>query len=238
MSAIDATTAPTTLIAVLCDLDGTLIDFERDITAAFLNALGHVTTEPLPDIADVAQHIGKSHPEMLSALGFNISGDRFEAFRRMYLSYFAQYGTQYTQPFPGVRDTLSRFSDLAMGVVTTKAQDQAEMVLQKLNLTPYFQHVQGARPGIPLKPAPDSLIAALAALVCPPERALMVGDTPADILAGKAAGVRTCAVTYGFGRLDDLQACEPTYTVTSFDGLAAIIETLGGGIGHEVGLRS
>ncbi len=52
----------------------------------------------------------------------------------------------------------------------------------------------------------------------------MVGDTAADILAGKAAGVQTCAVTYGFGRPDDLQACEPTYTVTSFDRLAAILE--------------
>jgi phosphoglycolate phosphatase-like HAD superfamily hydrolase len=115
-----------------------------------------------------------------------------------------------------------------MGVVTTKAQDQAEMVLHKLDLAHHFRHVQGARPGIPLKPAPDSLIAALAALECSPEQALMVGDTAADILAGKAAGVRTCAVTYGFGGLDELRACEPTYTVTSFDGLAAIIEALAG----------
>ena len=91
---------------------------------------------------------------------------------------------------------------MALAVVTTKAQDQAEMVLQQLALAHHFHHVQGARPGIPLKPAPDSLIAALAALACAPEQAMMVGDTPADILAGKAAGMRTCAVTYGFGNLD------------------------------------
>ncbi len=213
-------------MAVLCDLDGTLIDSGRDIATAFLHALGQVTRASLPEPSEVASHIGKSHPEMLSALGFDISGDRFEDFRRVYRYYFAQYGTQYTRPFPGVRQTLSRLSDMALGVVTTKAQDQAEMVLQHLDLAQHFHHVQGARPGIPLKPAPDSLLAALAALACPPERALMVGDTAADILAGQAAGVRTCAVTYGFGRLDDLQACEPTYTVTSFDELMTIIDVL------------
>jgi HAD superfamily hydrolase (TIGR01509 family) len=226
MNASDDMTTSTSLTAVLCDLDGTLIDSGRDITAAFLKALGHVTHAPLPKVSDVVRHIGKPHLEMLSVLGFDVSGDRFEAFRTVYRSHFAQYGTQHTQPFPGVRDTLSRFSGMAMGVVTTKAQDQAEMVLQKLDLAHHFRHVQGARPGIPLKPAPDSLIAALAALECPPEQALMVGDTVADILAGKAAGVRTCAVTYGFGDLDELQSCEPTYMVTSFDALAAIIDTL------------
>ncbi len=227
MSASDDIITPTVLTAVLCDLDGTLIDSARDIAAAFLKGLSHVTDAPLPDASDVAQHIGKSHPEMLAALGFDdVSGDRFEDFRRVYRSHFAQYGTQYTQPFPGVRDTLNRLSGMPMGVVTTKAQDQAELVLQNLDLAHHFQHVQGARPGIPLKPAPDSLLAALNALACPPERALMVGDSTADILAGKAAGVRTCAVTYGFGRLDALRACQPTYTVTSFDGLAAIIDGL------------
>jgi len=222
----DDRTTPTALAAVLCDLDGTLIDSGRDITAAFLKALAHVTHAPLPEASDVVRHIGKPHPEMLSLLGFEVSGDRFETFRAVYRSHFAQYGAQHTQLFPGVLDTLSRFSGLAMGVVTTKAQDQAEMVLQQLNLAHYFLHVQGARPGIPLKPAPDSIIAALAALKCLPEHALMVGDTPADILAGKAAGVRTCAVTYGFGDPDELRLCEPTYMVTSFAGLVAILETL------------
>lgn len=56
----------------------------------------------------------------------------------------------------------------------------------------------------------------------------MVGDTSADMLAGKAAGVRTCAVTYGFGADDELRACEPTYTVTSFDALVSIVAGLAG----------
>lgn len=213
--------------AVLCDLDGTLIDSGRDVSAAFLAALSHLTRAQLPDEATVMRHIGKSHQEMLRAMGFaDVSDGQLEAFRQIYRSYFEQYGTVNTQPFPGVRDTLSQLAGMPLGVVTTKGQDQAEMVLQKLDLAHHFQHVQGARPGIPLKPAPDSLLAALDALACAPEHALMVGDSSADILAGKAAGVRTCAVTYGFGGLDDLRACEPTYTVEPFDALVPIVAGL------------
>jgi phosphoglycolate phosphatase-like HAD superfamily hydrolase len=51
----------------------------------------------------------------------------------------------------------------------------------------------------------------------------MVGDTAADILAGKAAGLKTCAVTYGFGTLEDLRRCEPDYVIDTFGDLAALL---------------
>jgi phosphoglycolate phosphatase-like HAD superfamily hydrolase len=51
----------------------------------------------------------------------------------------------------------------------------------------------------------------------------MVGDTPADILSGKAAGTMTCAVTYGFGTREALLACVPDYVVDSFGELAALV---------------
>jgi phosphoglycolate phosphatase-like HAD superfamily hydrolase len=107
--------------------------------------------------------------------------------------------------------------------VTTKEQTQAEFVLRRLQLGRFFRHVQGWQPGLRLKPAPDAVVAALAALRCPPLHALMVGDTPADIMAGKAAGVRTCAVTYGCGTPQELQHCEPTYLIDTFGALGALI---------------
>ena len=108
-------------------------------------------------------------------------------------------------------------------MVTTKAQVQAELVLQHVQLAHFFQHVQGWHPGLALKPAPDALIAALHALRCLPHQALMVGDTPADILAGKAAGVQTCAVTYGCGTVEELRQCEPDYVIDTFRALGPLI---------------
>jgi phosphoglycolate phosphatase-like HAD superfamily hydrolase len=54
----------------------------------------------------------------------------------------------------------------------------------------------------------------------------MVGDTAADILAGKAAGIKTCAVTYGFGSLAELQHCQPDYVIDNFSDLIRLVGAL------------
>jgi phosphoglycolate phosphatase-like HAD superfamily hydrolase len=56
----------------------------------------------------------------------------------------------------------------------------------------------------------------------------MVGDTPADILAGKAAGTMTCAVTYGFGRRETLLQCAPDYVIDSFGELLTLVHAAKG----------
>lgn len=209
---------------ILCDLDGTLVDSRRDIAVAFQWALRHVTDEEPPPESAIAQHIGKPLPDMAHALGFTLSRRRLTRFLDVYRRYYAIHCARHTQPYPGVTETLEALSDTTFGVVTTKYQGQAEIVLRQLKLTCYFQHVQGWQPGLRLKPAPDTVEATLVALQCHPERALMVGDTPADVLAGKAAYVKTCAVTYGFGNLEELQECEPDYWIASFHDLVAIVQ--------------
>jgi phosphoglycolate phosphatase-like HAD superfamily hydrolase len=114
-------------------------------------------------------------------------------------------------------------TSFTLGVVTTKESEQAEIVLRRVALISFFQHIQGGSPGLRLKPAPDTILAALAALHCAPPHALMVGDTPADILAGKAAGTRTCAVTYGFGTREVLLQCAPDYVIDSFGELVGLL---------------
>jgi phosphoglycolate phosphatase len=79
-----------------------------------------------------------------------------------------------------------------------------------------------------LKPAPDTLLAALAVLRCAPPHALMVGDTPADVLAGKAAGIMTCAVTYGFGSREALLQCAPDYVIDTFVELVTLVRESNG----------
>jgi HAD superfamily hydrolase (TIGR01509 family) len=208
---------------ILCDLDGTLVDSRRDIAIAFQWALRRVSDAEPPSEANIAQHIGKPLQDMAWALGLTFSTRRLATFLEAYRRYYAIHCARHTQPYPGVTQTLEALSNTTFGVVTTKYQEQAEIVLRQLKMTRYFQHVQGWQPGLRLKPAPDTVEVTLAALQCHPEQALMVGDTPADILAGKAAYLKTCAVTYGFGEPTALQACEPDYTIASFQDLVAVV---------------
>jgi HAD superfamily hydrolase (TIGR01509 family) len=212
-----------TITTILCDLDGTLVDSRRDIAVAFQHAWKTVVGGTPPSAAAIAQHIGKPLAEMVSGLGSVLSPPRLDTFLATYRHIYARQEAGRTRPYPGVIATLQALSSFTLGIVTTKEPGQAEMVLRRLALTPHFQHVQGGAPGLRLKPAPDTIFAALAALHCAPAQALMVGDTPDDMLAGQAAGTRTCAVTYGFGRRQALLRCAPDYVIDTFDGLLALV---------------
>jgi len=212
------------ITTILCDLDGTLIDSRRDIALAFQYALSHIVEGALPDETAIAQHIGKPLEHMARELGYPFSSEQLMTFHATYRSRYVAFCAHHTRPYPGVTATLHALSSLTFGVVTTKAQEQAETVLRQLQLASFFQHIQGWVPGLQLKPAPDAVMAALAALRCAPQQALMVGDTTADILAGKAAGLKTCAVTYGFGSLEELQRCQPDYVIDTFSDLVRLVE--------------
>jgi HAD superfamily hydrolase (TIGR01509 family) len=176
-----------------------------------------------PAAAAIARHIGKPLAEMLSELGGVLSPPLLDTFLTAYRHMYARQDARLTRLYPGVIATLRALSAFTLGVVTTKEPGQAEVVLRRLALTPFFRHTQGGTPDLRLKPAPDTILAALAALHCAPPHALMVGDTPADILAGKAAGTKTCAVTYGFGRRETLLPCAPDYVIDTFAELVPLV---------------
>jgi HAD superfamily hydrolase (TIGR01549 family) len=136
---------------------------------------------------------------------------------------YAQQDSGLTQLYPGVVDTLQALSPFVRGIVTTKEPAAARMVVRRLGLSRFFQHLQGSTSELRLKPAPDTVLAALEALHGIPAQTMMVGDTPADMLAGQAAGVLTCAVTYGYGRRQALLQCRPDHVIDSFPELLPLV---------------
>ncbi len=211
---------------ILCDLDGTLVDSRWDIAVAFQYAWRTLVGGTPPSAAAIAQHIGKPLAEMLTELGGMLSPLLLSKFLTAYHCMYARQDARLSRPYPGVLLTLQTLSNFMFGVVTTKEPGQAKIVLRRLALISFFQHVQGASVGLRFKPAPDTILAALAALRCAPAKALMVGDTPADILAGKAAGTITCAVTYGYGMRETLLRCAPDYVIDSFGELTRLVQKL------------
>jgi HAD superfamily hydrolase (TIGR01509 family) len=215
------------ITTILCDLDGTLVDSRQDIAAAFQHAWQSVVGGIPPSAAMIAQHIGKPLADMLNELGGILSPSLLSAFQTVYRRTYSRRDARLTQLYPGVILALQALSAFTLGVVTTKELDQAQIVLRRLALIPFFQHVQGGTYDLRLKPAPDTIVAALAVLRCMPSDVLMVGDTPADILAGKAAGTKTCAVTYGFGTREALLQCAPDCVIESFGELVELVRESG-----------
>jgi HAD superfamily hydrolase (TIGR01549 family) len=114
-----------------------------------------------------------------------------------------------TTAYPGVAEALAALSG-RKSTATTKGTPTTRIVLERFGLLPYFDHVQGTD-GFPAKPHPAVIFKALEGLGSSPAVCLFVGDSPADIEAAHRAGVKSCAVTYGYGQREELAFWKPTY---------------------------
>ncbi|MHC5040010.1 MAG: HAD family hydrolase [Planctomycetota bacterium] len=208
--------AKRTVDALLFDLDGTLIDSAEDLAQAYIEAFRIAGFDP-PASHRVYPLLGAPLEEMTPALGYHFSPDETERLFRAFRQYYAEHWTDRTRPYPGVTELLPALEKhFRLAVVTTKRQLQADRLTRALGIADPFRHVQGWQEGLRHKPAPDLPRAALAALGVAPQNALMVGDTPRDILAGKAAGCGTIAVSYGAGDVEALRAAGPDALADSF----------------------
>lgn len=196
------------------DLDGTLVDSAADICAA----IGQTITEALPNAPAVSAErlrplIGRPLADMFALLAPGAAaGPLAERYRQIYSGICAET----TRPYLGVFETLERLNGARRAIATTKKTWMARLVADKLGLTRYFDLVQGTDE-FPSKPDPAILRRILAHFDVAPERALMVGDTPADIACARAASVPCAAALYGMGSPDELRAMRPDYVLERFE---------------------
>jgi phosphoglycolate phosphatase len=130
-----------------------------------------------------------------------------------------------TRLFPEVESTLHQLA--AAGTILTIASSKTTPVSKKLlahcGVADLFQLYMGNDSVEQLKPHPEMVLRTLDHFGCRPDEALMVGDSIHDLGMGQAAGVATCAVTYGAGTVEELRALEPTHVIDRFSELAAIV---------------
>ena len=113
-----------------------------------------------------------------------------------------------------------------LGVVTSKADHLANRSLAHVGLAGHFAVVVGADRTQRHKPDPDPLWFALDEIGAPATEAVYVGDSPFDVLAANAAGVRSIGVTWGAASRAVLAEASPAHLVESVGELAALLAKL------------
>jgi len=212
--------------AALFDLDGTLIDSAEDLVASVRYALSCVFPgRETPDAEDVLVQVGKPLEAIVHELGYAAGDTDVRRFVDVYRAHYAGHFAEHTKPFPEVEGLLGylRTAGVRLAVVTTKHQTQAEFTLVGCGLSRYFDYVHGWQEGREHKPHPEPILTALARLGLQADAAIMVGDSELDIGAAKAAGVDTCAVTYGFRPAWLLQSYHPDFLVTRAADIGPIV---------------
>ncbi len=191
------------VVAVVFDLDGTLIDSEKAICAAASLAFADLGLDV--DEAKVADHLGAPLDELWAAFAGDAGGDavRLRRFVDRYIAHHDDHPDRDPPPLPGVVEGLARLHarGLPLLVGTTKPTWRAESGLVAAGLRGFFTHVQGTDPPMKPKPAPDVVVTACAAVGVDPRRVIMVGDTSRDVGAARAAGSAAVVVAYGMHRL-------------------------------------
>jgi HAD superfamily hydrolase (TIGR01509 family) len=118
---------------------------------------------------------------------------------------------QHVRPFDGLESVLKGLGErgIRLGVLTS-AKKAAVRPLYHHALSQYFVAIITRDDGFPLKPAPDGILECLRRMEVSPDHAIIVGDSPLDIRAGKTAGLLTIGVLSGVGSQTQLEAEAPT----------------------------
>lgn len=189
-----------TATLVVFDLDGTLIDSARDLAGALNQTLDRLRpgTPALP-LEDVRAMIGdgalKLITRALRAVGLpDPPQDALPVFLECYRARLLEE----TRLYPGVAEVLEALASRRLAVLTNKPGDLSRAILEGLGVAQRFEWVYGGGDLPAKKPDPVGLHRLLAESGLSPEQAVMVGDSAIDVRTGRAAGVRTIGVRYGF----------------------------------------
>ena len=206
---------------VIFDMDGTLVDSREDI-AASVNAGLRAVGAPERSAAEIQPMIGRPLEEIFLALLPAGLADRAPLAAEAYRADSFENCARGSRLFPGVLECLDALAAVKRAIATTKQTFQAVRVAERLGLASRFDLVHGTD-GIPHKPHPAVIEQVLARLGARRERSWMVGDTIWDLRAGRAAGVRTCAVTHGIHGAATLAAERPDLLLHDLARLPALI---------------
>lgn len=188
------------VLAVLFDLDGTLVDSAPDLGAA-VDTMRQARGMPSLSLAQYRPVAGAGARGLLGiAFGITPEHPEFSLLREEFFSNYEQCLTQRTEAFQGVPELVAALAikGVRWGVVTNKASRFAVPLTSAMPLFNTASTIISGDSTPHPKPHPLPLLEAARRMGVPPERCVYVGDDERDIVAGLAAGMGTVAVTYGY----------------------------------------
>ncbi len=212
-------------IAVLFDLDGTLIDSITLLLASVHHAFDGFSGRAPTDEEWIA---GIGTPLRQQLREFASSDDEVAALTARYRAFQREAHDRLTACFPGTLEVLGVLAAAGhpMAVVTSKSNEMMLRGTDFTGISPYMAVQIGADSCDRHKPDPFPVRLALSNLGYAESEAIFVGDSPHDVNAGNAAGVVTVAALWGPFSRDQLRAANPAYYLEHITGLPALVERI------------
>jgi HAD superfamily hydrolase (TIGR01509 family) len=212
--------------AIFLDLDDTLINMKRASHIAFNDTLRRHGLRPV-SYREMLANWDTSWRVVVTNLAPNymnvenimteIGKEYFEKFFKIHL--------EHSTLLPGAVKTLQtlRTMKLLTAIVSRRRRKIIHEELCKFELYPYIDIIVGREDVTQMKPAPNALSLAVERLMVPIDQCLMVGDSPNDVKAGKAAGAKTAVVLTGPYSMETILAENPDVVVDSIEDLVTVL---------------
>lgn len=202
---------------VLFDLDGTLIDTLEDLGDAVNHALER-RGFPLHTREEYRRMVGHGIRNLVRKALPDDMRDQIPVVEECladFRSWYSAHIDVHTRPYPGIPALLSDLdaAGICLAVASNKFQEGTEHLIHEFFPDIRFAAILGNREGFPLKPDPQIVEEVLRASAMPRDAAIMVGDSPTDMLTAANGGIRSLAVTWGYRTPEELSGAEQVRTV-------------------------
>ncbi len=194
---------------IIFDLDGTLVDSSLDLCNSINRAIKPYGVLPL-SIEETISLIGEGVTMLMEkvALKYSIPMSELKAMLSRFLAFYDDHLLDNTVLYPGVRETLESLRSINKVVVSNKRTASSIKILKGLGIYDYFSLVLGSDALPEKKPSPMPVMHAMKELGAGRDETVIVGDSTYDIDAGRAAGIKTVAVTCGYRPAEKLAGAD------------------------------
>ena len=190
--------------SILFDLDGTLTDSGEGIMNCAKLALQHYGL-PIPSEEEMRTFVGPPLHE--SFIRFGVLAEETDNAINIYRSRYIPIGKFENHPYEGIREMLTKLQALGhrLYVATSKPEKMSIEILEHFDLAKYFTLICGATMDTS-RSSKEAVIAYLLDQCQTGENVVMVGDTAFDVIGAKAHGIPTIGVSWGYGKIEDMEA--------------------------------
>ena len=194
-------------VAVLFDLDGTLLDTIEDLTDSMNAGLAAVACPPRT-VAECKFFVGEG-VELFATRSLPEGRRDAETLRRLievYRKDYAGHWVHKTRPYEGIPELLDALAErkMKLAVLSNKPDDFTRLMVERLLPRWRFDAVAGARPSAPRKPDPAAALQIASGLGVAPSGFLYVGDTKTDMQTAVAAGMFAAGALWGYRSAEEL----------------------------------
>ncbi len=187
-------------ILLICDLDGTLIDSLEDIYLSAEKACKKLSL-PVLSKTEVKSALGDGLGPFIERVLQPNSAEEFSHYRDVFLEIYQKNLIEHTKPFPGIEEVLNSLhkSNVLLAIASNKSEKLVKRIVEHFNWQNMFVGVIGGDTTSHKKPGPQPLMLARSmADLDAKHPALMVGDSPQDIEAAKAAHCKAIWASWGY----------------------------------------